>query len=130
MQGNRLQSAKWRQWKIHLFQQEDMYSIWTPYNSPHLHNLEWNLREEHEIGFPHAWVAHPVGPGAGAFIKTLAVEPPIKPGTPDPYEPPKPGELRPEEHIQLGPITQLVTLLVKSHDEAPDPHMGIAHQGG
>jgi hypothetical protein len=27
----------------------------------------------------------------GAFLKLLAMEPPIKPGTPDPYTPPKPG---------------------------------------
>jgi hypothetical protein len=26
-----------------------------------------------------------------AFMKTLAIEPPIKPGVPDPYLPPKPG---------------------------------------
>jgi hypothetical protein len=106
MQGNRLQSAKWHQWKVNLFEQEGFYSTWTPYNLPHLHNLEWDLREEHEVDFPHAWVLHPVAAAAAAFLKTLAVEPPIKPGTPDPYQPPKPGELRPEEHIQLGVMTQ------------------------
>ena len=46
MQGNRLQSVKWRQWKAHLFQQDDMYSTWSPYSAPHVHNLEWDLREE------------------------------------------------------------------------------------
>ena len=34
MQGNRLQAVKWRQWKAHLFDQDDMYSTWTPYNEP------------------------------------------------------------------------------------------------
>jgi arylsulfatase A-like enzyme len=130
MQGNRLQSAKWHQWKVNLFQQDDMYSTWTPYNVPHVHNLEWDPREEHEVDFPHAWVFHPIAAAAGAFMKSLAVEPPIKPGTPDPYEPPKPGELRPEEHLQLGVITQYVTTLVKTHEEPPEPHMGIAQQGG
>jgi hypothetical protein len=43
-----------------------------------------------------------MGVAAAAFMQTLAVEPPIKPGTPDPYEPLRPGELRVEEHIQLG----------------------------
>ncbi|MGZ5339163.1 MAG: sulfatase-like hydrolase/transferase [Thermoleophilaceae bacterium] len=129
-QGNRLQSAKWRQWKAHLMEQEEMYSTWSPYNMPHIHNLEWDPREEHEIDFPHGWVVHPMAAAAAAFMKTLAIEPPIKPGTPDPYEPPKPGDLRPEEHIQLGVMTQFVTSLVKTHEEAPAPHTGFeGHKG-
>jgi arylsulfatase len=30
LQGSRLQAVKWRQWKVHLFQQDDFYSTWTP----------------------------------------------------------------------------------------------------
>jgi hypothetical protein len=60
---------------------------------------------------------------AGAFLQTLAAEPPIKPGTPDPYLPPEPGELRPQEHIELGVITKYVTTLVREAE--PDPHPGI-----
>ena len=67
---------------------------------------------------------------AGAFLRTLVIEPPIKPGTPDPYQPPKPGELRPEEHLQLGVITQFVTTLVKAHQELPQPDHGMAPQRG
>jgi arylsulfatase len=122
IQGNRLQAVKWRQWKAHLFKQDDMLSTWSPYNMPHLHNLEWDPREEHEVGFPHVWVVHPMAAAVGAFLKTLAAEPPIKPGTPDPYEPPKPGELHTEEHIQLGVITQYVTTLVREVEEATPPH--------
>jgi hypothetical protein len=72
----------------------------------------------------------PIGAVAGAFLKSLAVEPPIKPGTPDPYTPPGPGELRPETHLQLGPIVQFITTLVRSHEELPDPHHGLEHQAG
>ena len=54
-------------------------------------------------------------------MKTLAAEPPIKPGTPDPYTPPKPGTYKPETHLQLGAIVQFVTALVEEHDELPDP---------
>lgn len=97
---------------------------------PHLHNLEWDPREENPVDFPHGWVVHPMAAAAGAFLKTLAMEPPIKPGAPDPYTPPKPGELRPEEHIQLGVITQFVTSLVRSHDELPQPHHGMDHPSG
>jgi arylsulfatase len=130
LQGNRLQAVKWRQWKLHLVQQDDVASTWSPYNSPHLHNLEWDPREEHEVDFPHGWVIHPMAAAIGAFLKSLASEPPIKPGTPDPYTPPAPGDLRPEEHLQIGAITQYVTSLVKTHDELPDPHHGVGHTAG
>ena len=72
IQGNRLQAVKWRQWKAHLFQQDEFLSTWTAYNMPHLHNLEWDPREEHEVDFPHAWVMHPMAAAISAFMKTLA----------------------------------------------------------
>jgi arylsulfatase len=52
LQGNRLQAVKWRQWRAHLFQQDDSFSTWSPYNVPHIHNLEWDPREEHEGDLP------------------------------------------------------------------------------
>ena len=130
LQGNRLQAIKWRQWKANLFHQDDFYSTWTAYNMPMLHNLEWDPREEHQVDFAHGWVVHPMAAAAGAFLKTLVIEPPIKTGTPDPYVPPKPGDFRPEVHLQIGPITQFVTTLVRSHDVLPDPDHGISHQAG
>ncbi|MGA7075977.1 MAG: sulfatase-like hydrolase/transferase [Halobacteriota archaeon] len=125
IQGNRLQAVKWHQWKAHLFKQDDFLSTWTPYNVPRIYNLEWDPREEHNVDFPHGWVAHPMAAAVGAFLRSLMVEPPIKPGTPDPYTPPKPDELRPEEHIQIGVITQYVAALAKTHAEPPDPNTGL-----
>ena len=131
MNGNRIQSLKWgQQWKINLFHQESFSGPWYPLNEPQLVNLFWDMREEQQHGFPHTWVAHPAVAAAGAFLKTLAAEPPIKPGTPDPYEPPEPGEYRPESHLQLGPIVQYVTTMAQTHDELPAPHVGIEHQTG
>jgi arylsulfatase len=130
LQGSRLQAVKWRQWKVHLFQQDEFSSTWEPYNMPPVYNLEWDPREEHAVDFPHAWVAHPVAAAASAFLKTLAAEPPIKPGTSDPYTPPRPGELRPEEHVQIGPITQYVTSLVRPHDGVLEPDHGMHHAAG
>jgi hypothetical protein len=130
LQGNRLQSVKWRQWKAHLFQQDEPEAAWSPFNVPNIHNLEWDPREEHQVIFPHAWVLHPMAMAAAAFLKSLVIEPPIKPGTPDPYQPPEPGELRTEEHLQLGVITQYVTSLVRTHDVAPPPHHGFEGQTG
>lgn len=34
------------------------------------------------------------------------------------------------EHLQIGPVTQYVTSLVKTHDEFPQPHYGLEHAGG
>jgi arylsulfatase A-like enzyme len=129
LQGNRLQAVKWRQWKATLFKQEEFLSTWAPYNVPHIHNLEWDPREEHQVDYPHGWVLHPMAAAAGAFLRTLTMEPPIKPGTPDPYTPPKSGELRLEEHIQIGAITQFVTTLVRAN-AVPDPDPGFEPQTG
>lgn len=52
IQGNRVQAVKWRQRKMHLFHQRLLASTWTPYNVPHLFNLEWDPREEHQVDFP------------------------------------------------------------------------------
>jgi arylsulfatase len=130
LQGNRLQAIKWHQWKAHLFQQDEFLSTWSPYNIPHLHNLEWDPREENAVDFPHGWVVHPMAAAVGAFMRSLAIEPPIKPGTPDPYVPPKDGELQVEEHIQLGFITQFVTTLVKKNKELSQSDTGIDYHTG
>ena len=130
MQGNRLQSIKWRQWKAHFFHQDDMFSTWSPYNTPHIHNLEWDPREEHQVDFPHGWVAHPMAAAADAFLASLAKESPIKPGTPDPYTPPEPGEMQAQTRLEIGILTQYVTTLVEHHDEMPPVTAGIEHQTG
>ena len=41
-----------------------------------------------------------------------------------------PGELRAEEHIQLGVITQFVTTRVRSQDRLTEPHHGVGHSAG
>lgn len=107
-QGNRLQAVKWQQWKMHIFKQDEFMETWSPYNVPHIHNLEWDPREEHPVNFAHFWVVHPMAAAAAAFFKTLTVEPPIKPGTPDPYLPPNPADLYQQEELQIGFMTQYV----------------------
>jgi arylsulfatase len=80
-------------------------------------------------------MAHPMAAAAGAFLKTLAMEPPIKPGTPDPYAPPRPGELIAHEHLQIGQITQFVTTLQHQNGRGRDirqhqPGHGLARTRG
>jgi arylsulfatase len=94
------------------------------------HNLEWDPREEHAVDFPHAWVAHPVAAAAGTFLASLATEPPIKPGTPDPYTPPSAGEWSPQATLQIGPITQYLSTLVSTTGVVHQPDSGLEHQAG
>jgi hypothetical protein len=44
--------------------------------------------------------------------------------------PPKASKLQPEEHIQLGFITQFVITLVKKNTELPQSDTGIDYQTG
>ncbi len=67
LQGNRLQAAKWHQWKAHLFKQDDFYSTWSPLNMPLIYNLEWDPREEHQVDFPHALGCAPDRSGGRRF---------------------------------------------------------------
>lgn len=78
LQGNRLQAITWRQRKMHTFQQDVAASIFSPYSAPDLHNLEWDPREEHEIGFPQGWVIHPIA----ARRAQSRGAPPDRPGHP------------------------------------------------
>jgi len=136
MSGNRLQAIKWRQWKTHLMKQDDFLGTWSPYGTPPIFNLEWDLREEHPVDFAHFWVMQPMAAAAAAFLKSLAIEPPIKPGTPDPYVPPEPGQLIPQEHLQIGPIVQFATTLHYPDGGPPrdvrqyQPDHGLSHHTG
>jgi arylsulfatase len=64
-------------------------------------------------------------------LKSLVAEPPIKTGTPDPYTPPRPDQVRPEQHVQLGPVIQEITeILVTDGGGTGAPHHGIPHVTG
>ena len=133
IQGNRLQAIKWRQWKAHLFQQDEFYVDLVAVQ--HAASLQPRVgpargapgRLPARLGDRTRWPRR-----RGAFLKTLAMEPPIKPGTPDPYTPPAARRAAAREHIQIGPITQYVTSL--HHHNAPDGQVhhqhGIAHSAG
>ena len=91
LQGNRLQAAKWHQWKVHLFKQDDFYSTWSPLNMPLAYNLEWDPREEHQVDFPHAWVVHPVARGGRRIPEVAGGRASDQAGDARPVHAPKPG---------------------------------------
>lgn len=100
--GDNMQSYKWRDFKVHFWKQDSMFGQPTRHNVPRVHNL---LRDPKELygmyGTPASgtesltWVLPAVTKRILAFRATLAKEPPIPTGTPEPYRPPTSKKSRP-----------------------------------
>jgi len=80
---------KWRNWKMHLVELENMNSEPMKLNVPRVYNLITDPKEEYNMAAEATWVLPVVFKKIVEFQKTLVVEPPIQLGTPDPYKPPK-----------------------------------------
>jgi arylsulfatase len=57
------------------------------YGLPRVYNLYKDPGETQNVIFPETWVPKAALGQLGAHIGSLRQEPPIKPGTKDPYEP-------------------------------------------
>jgi arylsulfatase len=79
---------KWRNWKMHLVELENMNSEPRKLNVPRIYNLITDPKEEYQMQEEATWVFPVIFKKIVAFQKTLEEEPPIQLGTPDPYEPP------------------------------------------
>lgn len=80
---------KWRNWKVHLIELENMNSKPQPLNVPRIYNLITDPKEEYNMASEVSWIAPVIFSKIIEFQTTLAQEPPIRLGTPDPYEPQK-----------------------------------------
>ena len=78
---------KWRNWKMHLFELENMNSEPMQLNVPRIYNLITDMKEEYNMAAEATWVLPVMFRKIIAFQGTLAEEPPIALGTPDPYKP-------------------------------------------
>ena len=87
--ADRLSAVKWRNWKVHLIWQENMYDPPLRLPLPKIINLLTDLKEERDVAATNTWVAVPVMKIVTDFLGSLQKYPPIKVGTPDPYVPPK-----------------------------------------
>lgn len=87
--GDHLSAVKWRNWKLHFFLQESMFDPPLPLSAPRLHNLLTDLREEQNVIIENSWALHPMMRAVADIKASLKQYPPIEPGTPDPYTPPK-----------------------------------------
>jgi hypothetical protein len=84
---NRLQAVKWRNYKVHFYQQNTMVSPPVKVALPHLFNLYTNPREDEEKLSVDSWVFGPVLKMVAAFEESVKEHPLIPMGTPDPYQP-------------------------------------------
>lgn len=80
---------KWRNWKMHLIELENMDSQPRRLNVPRVYNLITDPKEEYNMASEATWVLPVLFKKIVAFQETLQKEPPIQLGTPDPYMPEK-----------------------------------------
>lgn len=89
--ADRLEAVKWRNWKLVFYDEErDWWTPPAPLGTPKLFNLITDPKEEYpQTSLQNSWVAAPTMRIAAEFRGSLKKYPPIEPGTPDPYIPPK-----------------------------------------
>lgn len=87
--ADRLQAVKWRNWKMHLIWQVNMYDTPQRLPLPKIINLLTDLKEERDVMIQDSWVIYPMTKIVNDLEESLKKFPPIKMGTPDPYNPPK-----------------------------------------
>ncbi len=87
--GNKIFGVKWRNWKLHFHELESWSEETLSFEMPRLYNLYEDPGETENVLFPHTWVPKLALPLVVEHKVSLKKHPPIQPGTPDPYEPPK-----------------------------------------
>ena len=87
--ADRLYAIKWRNWKMHMIWQVNMYDPPQTLPLPKIINLLTDLKEERDVGAESSWVGVPMTKIIIDLERSLKKYPPIKAGTPDPYVPPK-----------------------------------------
>ncbi|MGI9401947.1 MAG: arylsulfatase [Rhizobiaceae bacterium] len=90
--GNQVFGVKWRNWKM-MFQ-DVAQGAGEPrkmYDFPLFYDLHTDMKEEHPFDdhrfIENAWVRWPAGKVLTDHMESLKKEPPVPPGTPDPYTP-------------------------------------------
>jgi arylsulfatase A-like enzyme len=85
--ADRLQAVKWKNFKVHFYQQETMVSPPVKLAIPFLFNLYTNPREDTDKQITDSWVIGPVLKMIGEFEASVKKHPLIAMGTADPYVP-------------------------------------------
>lgn len=85
--GNQLFAYKWRNWKMHLWELDNMNSEPMRLNVPRVYNLITDPKEAYNMASEATWVLPVMFNKIIEFQASLQTEPPIQLGTPDPYVP-------------------------------------------
>jgi arylsulfatase len=89
--ADRLEAVKWRNWKVIFY--DEQRDWWTPparLGVPKAFDLMTDPKEEYpQTALRNSWNAGPAMKIVVEFEQSLKKYPPIAPGTPDPYTPPK-----------------------------------------
>jgi arylsulfatase A-like enzyme len=85
--GDTLYAVKWRHWKMHFVWQEHKFDSAEHLPYPRLFNLIEDPRERHSVASVETWAYKPIMKIVQEMQDSLKREPPIPPGTPDPYRP-------------------------------------------
>lgn len=82
---------KWRNYKVAFYEAErDWWNTPSKTGVPKIYDLYTDPKEEYPASLtPNAWVVGPMMKIVADFEASLKRFPPITPGTPDPYRPPK-----------------------------------------
>jgi arylsulfatase len=86
--GNDVFGVKWRDWKLHFKEQTGWNGVLREYTMPRVYNLMNDPQERDNVLLPHTWVPKAALPQLEEHVASLKAHPPIRSGTPDPYEPP------------------------------------------
>jgi arylsulfatase len=89
--GNDMFGVKWRNWKMMFKEVERGTDEKKTYDFPRFFNLYSDPKEEYPLTKAtagHFWVRWPMSEILTEHLASLQKEPPIQPGTPDPYLPP------------------------------------------
>ena len=87
--GNDVYGVKWRNWKMNFKELDTIFGEVREYGLPKVYNLYKDPGERENVLFPHTWVPKAATPQLIQHVMSLRQEPPIKPGTKDPYMPSK-----------------------------------------
>ena len=85
--GNDVYGVKWRNWKMNFKELDTIFGQVKEYGMPKVYNLYKDPGERENVLFPNTWVAKAAMPQLIQHVVSLRKEPPIRPGTKDPYQP-------------------------------------------
>ena len=88
---NEMRAAKWRHWKVHFVWEPEVNDGAIKLEAPYIFNLIQDPKEETNIALEANWVRNVVYRMVRDFQESLKKYPPVPPGAPDPYMPPKIG---------------------------------------